>query len=694
MFLIKPKALVYHITSIIFTLLVLIFVLLYRYGQDLPSAETLTKYLPPQTTRIYDKDGKLLEEYASEHRIIVISKKLPALIKGAFIVAEDREFYTHSGLNISCLIRAIIDNTVRKSWANRPTGGSTITQQLAKNLLVGNSRTIARKIREAIMAVRIEATLPKDTILEIYLNQLYLGKGCYGILEACNYYFGKSLEEIEPHEAAFLASIPSAPMVYINKKNSLRLLRKRQKILSQMYEMGYIGYNTFIRYFNKKLQLKNKKEKLYAPYFAEEIFRMATKFISRDDFFRNGYQITTTLDRQTQNKAQKALEDGIIEYTKKAQWCGTIGNITAKNEINLSQIDSKLPVMRNKIKSCVVKSVTKRNLICQDAVGKIINVEIPDGRYREHKHKTGDVILCRQLDANTYEIYQPPKITGGIIVMDAHNGDILALVGGYSPDICAFNCMTQAKRQPGSTIKPFVYASALENGQDEYDTVDDKSVTITLKSGEKYTPHNYDGKEHGKTYLRDGLIYSRNLTTVSMALEIGMDNISNTLKSFGLIKHDVPISAVLGSIEICPLQLLRAFSSFFNEGKVISPRFIKQSNLKWLMNSEPPRQVVRKQTAETMKNILHDAVIIGTGNRIAELEEKLDVKLDGKTGTTNNFKDAWFLGAIETKTQTLLVCVFVGYAFPKSLGDHMSGAKVALPIFANFAKSLIRNGCS
>ena len=691
MFLIKPRALVYYVLSITFMILALIFVLLYRYGQDLPSAETLTKYLPPQTTRIFDKDGELLEEYAFEHRIIVSAQKLPAIIKGAFIVAEDREFYKHSGINIPCLLRAIIDNTVRKKWENRPTGGSTITQQLAKNLLVGSSKTIERKIREAIMAVRIEAIIPKDTILEIYLNQLYLGKGCYGILEACNYYFGKSLEEIKPHEAAFLASIPSAPMVYIKKKNSLRLLKKRQKILSQMYEMGYIDYNTFIRYFNKKLKLKNKKEKLYAPYFAEEIFRIATKFISRDDFFRNGYQITTTLDRHIQKKAQKALEDGIIEYTKKTKWHGTIGNIHDTPDTNLAHIDSKLPVMLNKIKSCVVKSITKTNLICQDSLGKLINVEIPDGRYREHKHKTGDVILCRKLDADVYELYQTPKVTGGIIVMDAHNGDVLALIGGYSPDICAFNCMTQAKRQPGSTIKPFVYASALENGRDEYDTVDDKSVTIKLKSGEKYTPHNYDGKEHGKTYLRDGLIYSRNLTTVNLALDIGMDNISNTLKSFGLIKHDVPISAVLGSIEICPLQLLKAFSAFFNEGKVITPRFIKQANLKWLINSEPPRQVISKQTAETMKDILHDAVIIGTGNRIAELEQKLDVKLYGKTGTTNNFKDAWFLGAIETKTQTLLVCVFVGYAFPKSLGDHMSGAKVALPIFANFTKGLVRN---
>ena len=694
MFLIKAKALLYYIISILFVLLTTIFALLYRYGQDLPSAATLTQYLPPQTTRIFDKDGKLLEEYASEHRVIVNAKKIPALIKGAFIVAEDREFYTHSGINIRCLIRAILDNTARNNWETRPTGGSTITQQLAKNLLVGNSRTISRKIREAIMAVRIESTIPKDTILEIYLNQLYLGKGCYGILEACNYYFGKSLENIEPNEAAFLASIPSAPMVYINKKNSLRLLRKRQKILNQMYEMGYIDYNTFIHNFNKKLKLKNKKEKLYAPYFAEEIFRIATKFISRDDFFRNGYQITTTLDRHIQTLAQKALEDGIIEYTKQTKWHGTIGNIKENKEINLAQINSKLPVTLNKIKSCLVKFVKKKHLICQDADGKLINVEIPDGRYKEHKHKPGDVILCRKLDTDIYEIYQYPKVTGGIIVMDANNGDILALVGGYSPDICAFNCMTQAKRQPGSTIKPFVYVSALENGKDECAIVDDKLVTITLKSGAKYTPHNYDGKEHGKTSLRDGLIYSRNLTTVNLALDIGMDNISNTLKSFGLIKRNVPISAVLGSIEICPLQLLKAFSAFFNEGKMINPRFIKQANLKWLVSREPPRQVISEQTAETMKNILHDAVIIGTGHRIATLEQQLNVKFYGKTGTTNNFKDAWFLGAIETTSKTLLVCTFVGYAFPKSLGEHMSGAKVALPIFANFAKSLIRNGCS
>ena len=680
------KRISFWLTRIFFVITSSIFSVLYIFGKDLPSANTLLKYSPPRTARIFANDGELIEEYAKEHRVIVKFDTIPTIIKGAFISAEDREFYNHSGISITSLLRAIIDNTARKNWEKKPAGGSTITQQIAKNLLVGNARTIARKIREAIMAFRIEAIIPKDKILEIYLNHLYLGKGCYGIAEACNYYFGKLLNQIEPHEAAFLASLPSAPMIYINEKNSLKLLRKRNSVLNQMYEMGYIDKEQFKKYLDKPIKINYKKQKIYAPYFSEEIFRIVTKTVSRDDFFRNGYQIKTTLDKKIQQQAQKALEDGLIEYTKKTRWNGTIGNVERNSNMDLQQINARLPSTLNEIKSCVVNALRGNVLLCSTANGQVINVAIASKNYSTAKFAKGDIVLCRKLGKNSYELYQTPQVTGGIIVMDAKSGDILALVGGFSPDITAFNCMTQAMRQPGSTIKPFVYASALENGKDEYDMIDDKPVTIILKSGEKYVPHNYDGKAHGETYLRDGLIYSRNLSTVNLALEVGIEKISRTLQSFGLVKGKIPISAVLGAIEVSPLKLLEAFSAFFNEGVMICPKFISKSNFEHTPKHYKLKKVLSKATAETMKNILHDAVIVGTGQKIAALEEKYNVKLFGKTGTTNDFKDAWFLGAIQNATRTLLVCTFVGYSNPKSLGEHMSGAMVALPIFANFVK--------
>ena len=353
----RVASLVFYIISIFFVLASAAFAVLYIFGKDLPSDQTLVRYSPPRTTRIFSRDGELIEEYAIEHRVITDLNKIPTIIKGAFIVTEDREFYNHSGISITSLFRAITDNTARKNWTRKPAGGSTITQQIAKNLLVGNARTITRKIREAIMAFRIEAVIPKDKILEFYLNQLYLGKGCYGIAEACDYYFGKKLDQIEPHEAAFLASLPSAPMVYINKKNSLKLLRKRNAILNQMHEMGYIDKTQFKKYLNKPIKIKHKKQKLRAPYFSDEIFRIVTKAISRNDFFRNGYQITTTLDRKIQYMAQKALEDGLIEYTKRTRWNGTIGNVLKNPDMNLEQLNAKLPTTICKIQACIVKDV-------------------------------------------------------------------------------------------------------------------------------------------------------------------------------------------------------------------------------------------------------------------------------------------------------------------------------------------------
>ena len=697
----RLRKVLFYVTSFLFVVITTALALCYFYGTDLPSELTLLNYTPPTTTRIFNRTGELVEEYAIEHRVIADFSEIPMIIKGAFIIAEDREFYNHAGISIQSLIRAIIENTANKSWTKKPAGGSTITQQIAKNLLVGNARTLSRKIREAIMAFRIESTIPKDKILEIYLNQLYLGKGCYGICEACNYYFGKELNQIEPHEAAFLAAIPSAPTVYINDKGSTKLLMKKNSIIYQMYEMGYINKEQMKDSINKPVEIRDKKYKLYAPYFSDEIFRMVTHHISKNDFFRNGYSIKSTLDKETQRAAQKALEDGIIAYTKTTRWKGVIGNIKDDHKLDLRVIESQLPTNLNEIKACIVKSIKGKNVVCKGKDKETIVVTLDEKCYPDAKLKDGDVVLCRKIKKDEYELYQTPEITGGIIVMDSKTGDVLALSGGFSSDLTSFNCITQAIRQPGSTIKPFVYAAALENGKDEYDIIEDKPVTITLKSGEKYSPHNYNGKVYGETYLRDGVIYSRNLSTINMAREIGMKKISELLKSMNLTKKNIPISAVLGSVEVTPIQLITAFSAFFNDGKMVFPRFIielKQRNhsipddvLKSILFRHQDKEVLSKKTAESMKNILHDVVVYGTANSIHELEEMFHIKLFGKTGTTNDFKDAWFLGAIEKGDKTLLVCTFMGYSIPKSMGEHQTGARVALPIFANFVRERFRN---
>ncbi|MDR1390924.1 MAG: transglycosylase domain-containing protein [Holosporales bacterium] len=674
------------------------FFIFYYYGRDLPSELTLLDYSPPTTTRIFSSENELIEEYAIEHRTLAKFNEIPPIIKGAFMIAEDREFYSHSGISFQSLIRAIIENTAKKSWDKRPVGGSTITQQVAKNLLVGKAKKMSRKIREAIMAFRIEAAIPKDKIFEIYLNQLYLGKGCYGIVEACNYYFNKKLEEITPHEAAFIAAIPNAPSAYVNMKNSPKLLMKRNYILHQLHDMGYISDHQLQKSILMPIKTNQRKRKLFAPYFSDEIFKIFSRQISKSFFFRCGYSIKTTMDKRIQKSAQKALEDGLIEYTKKTPWRGVIGNINDEKVKSLNEIDKALPMTINKISSCVVKKIERYELFCETSDERKILIPLSDEFYPEAKFKKGDILLCRFHEKKRiYELYQPPEVTGGIVVMNPQNGDILAMSGGFSFDISSFNCVTQAQRQPGSIIKPFIYAAAIRAGKTEHDTIEDKPITIKLSNGESYTPHNYEGKHHGKISLRDGLAHSMNLLTVNLAVEIGIKPIAKLLNSLNLTKSKIPISAILGSVEVTPLQILTAFSSFFNEGKMVYPRFVTDITqidqkysveiFKEMLCKTKHKQVMEKETAEIVKNMLHDVVKYGTANSISGLEKKFGLEIFGKTGTTNNFKDAWFIGAVKNNLKTYLVCVFVGYSLPKSLGDHQSGAKVALPIFSNFIKN-------
>jgi penicillin-binding protein 1A len=619
-------------------------------------------------------------------------------VKGAFIISEDREFYNHSGISFYSLLRAIVENTAKKTWNKKPAGGSTITQQIAKNLLVGNARSITRKFREAIMAFRIESTISKDKIFEIYLNQLYLGKGCYGIVEACNYYFDKRIEDIEPHEAAFLAAIPSAPSVYISPQNYPKILMKRNSILYQMRDMHYISDMQLKKAISTPIKIKLRKNKVSSPYFSDEIFKIFSQIIPREVFLRCGYSITTTMNKRIQYCAAKALEDGLIEFTKTKPWKGVIRNIeknmNSADKI-LKDLNAQLPSTINKITACVIYDINDSILMCRDVHGKPIKIEKDQHHYLDASFRVGDVILCRSTGSNTFELYQTPEMTGGIVVMDLSNGDILGMSGGYSFDISSFNCITQAQRQPGSTIKPFIYAAAIEEGMDEYDIIDDKPVSIVLSPGEIYSPHNYSKKSYGRIAMRDGLIYSRNLATVNLALNIGMSPINKLLKTAELANSKIPISGVLGAIETTPLKLLTAFSAFFNAGIMVFPRFIlnveKSSDNKYLDDStinflceERQKSIMSKETAEILNNMLHDVVAYGTANKLFPLEQRYGIKIFGKTGTTNNFKDAWFIGAFTKGGKTYIVCVFVGYHAPRSLGDRASGSRVALPIFANF----------
>ena len=548
---------IYYCFNIIFICASASLCIFYYYGRDLPSELTLLDYLPLSSTRIYSSDSDVLEEYALEHRLVVPLEEIPIIVRQAFIIAEDKDFYKHGGISIQGLIRAFINNNIKHIWSKKTVGGSTITQQVAKNLLVGNAKNISRKIKEAIMAFRIESSISKDKILEIYLNQLYLGKGCYGVAAACEYYFGKSINNIKPEEAAFLASLPSSPTAYVNGLKLKALLAKEKLILKQLYELGYIDKEQLQKSANKQVTIHKTKRKHTASYFADEVLRQVSKKVSQAAFFTCGYYITTTLDMYIQYCATKALEDGLIEFRETKPYVKI--DYGTKD---LNKIEKMLPNTINNIIPCKVISFNDDYLKCIDKDNKTIIMETEYLSYPDATLKKDDIVLLIKRD-DTYDLYQQPEFTGGIVVMDAHNGDILALSGGYSFNLSAFNCMTQGFRQPGSTIKPFVYAAAIDNGMDANEYIMDKPINIRLSDGSIYTPRNYDNQYAGKIKVKDALILSKNAATINLVQTIGMHRIRKLLKALDLTNKKIPISAVLGSIETSPINLISAISSLF-----------------------------------------------------------------------------------------------------------------------------------
>lgn len=632
--------------------------------------------MPPSSTYIFSSDGDLMEKYAIEHRTVIPLDSIPDIVQEAFIIAEDNNYYQHGGISFSSLFRAIIENTARNSWHKKPAGGSTITQQVVKNLIVGNNRTFARKIKEAIMSFRIESSLSKKKILEIYLNHLYLGKGSYGVAEAAETYFGKDIKYVQPHEAAFLAAIPSSPSIYIQDLTSKKLLIKRNSILYKLYNEGYIDKTQLKKSINKPIKIQNiKRRNFYTSYFADEILRQISKKASDMAFFKCGYNVVTTMDSYIQFCATKALEDGLLNFSdgKSYKEC------------------PKIPKTITKIEKFKILDIHHNKLNCVNENGE----EITINHNNTQRFKKDEFVLCIK-NGNNYQLTQIPEITGGIVVMDASNGDILALVGGFSFDLVPFNCITQGIRQTGSIIKPYVYTSALLNGYQIDDEIMDTPVTLTLDDGSSYTPKNFDNKYLGSISFQDGLIYSRNAATVNLAKSIGLDKITNLLKKLNITKKRKQyISSVLGAIEVKPINMLSAFSIFVNNGKMVMPRYIKsitQYNKQYADYNElldlcdcHTKEIIPKEIAETMQNILHDTVLYGTSSQLSALENKYSIKIIGKTGTSNNCKDAWYIGAFTTSdNKTYIVCVFVGYLIPKSMGKNAYGSVVALPIFANF----------
>ena len=693
---------------------IVILSVLWGFSNNLPDYKFLKNFKPPVSSKVYSGNGELVNDFSTEKRIFIPYKAIPKKVINAFLSAEDKNFYSHPGVDAKGVLRAIINNISNLIASRRLEGASTITQQVAKNFLLTNEVSLNRKLKEAILAFRIERALSKERILELYLNQIYLGEGSYGVASASLAYFDKPINELDYGEAALLAALPKAPSRYNPYKNIELAKFRRDLVLQNLLQNNYIDKKYYEKNINKKINLK-KRKKIYledTQYYAEDVRKNIVDKFGFDRVYKKGLNIKTPIDLKLQKIATKALRDGLIDYDKRKGWRGPILNKKFSKNWNKGLEKIKLEKSIN-WKLAIIKKVEKFSveIETEDFLNGFIKYENISWTKKEidDLFKVGDIIYVESINDKDYTLRQLPKVNGGIVVMDPFTGRVLALSGGFSFKKSEFNRATQASRQPGSAFKPFIYALALENGYTPSTLILDAPLVVEQGLDLKmWKPENYGKKFYGPSTLRMGLEKSRNLMTVRIAQDLGLKKIVNFSKQLGI--YDNPselLSISLGSAETTLLKLTSAYCSFVNGGKLIKPIMIdriqdsagntifnnekrKCSNCKQIspFSDHYPKiedqfpQIFSSETAYQMISILEGVVQRGTGKKLKNL--KLDIA--GKTGTTNGNTDAWFVGF----TSKLAIGVYVGSDSPKPLGRYETGAKTALPIFKTFVKNAIR----
>ena len=688
----------------------LIFSAFWYFSLGLPDYKKLAKYEPSVSSRVYDDSGELIAEYALEKRLFIPIESIPEVVINSFLSAEDKNFFLHPGIDAKGITRAVLNNIQNVLSGKRLEGASTITQQVAKNFLLTSEVSLRRKIKEAILAFRIEKAYSKSRILELYLNEIYLGQGTYGVASASLEYFDKSVKELNYKESALLAALPKAPSKYNPYKNIDLAKSRRNMVLKNLKDNGYINKTEFNNFTKEEIKLKKRRVILAgeAQSYTEEVRRIINTEYGFEKVYSEGLSISTPLNGKYQVAALNALRSGIESYDKRRGWRGPITNIFEnknwENKIKNIKLDKTLKWEIAQVTN-VQDNVSEIKLIKQNKKGKI-NFEGLKWTNKKNFNtllKIGDVIFVKNKSKNIWILKQLPLVNGSIVVMEPENGKVKALVGGYSFISSEFNRATQAKRQPGSAFKPIVYAAALENGFLPNSLVLDAPFVSKQGEGLKnWKPQNYGKKFYGPSTLRMGVEKSRNLMTVRVAQKLGFDKISVISKKLG-VYDDVPelLSVSLGSNETTLLKLTTAYCSFVNGGKKVEPTLISRIQNrrgKTIFNFDKRKcegceivnidenyspkiidkkeQVISQETAYQMTSILEGVVKRGTGKKL----KVLGVPLAGKTGTTNKNFDAWFIGF----TSDLAIGVYVGYDEPKTLGKFETGSKAALPIFKSF----------
>ncbi|HCM83343.1 MAG TPA: penicillin-binding protein, partial [Rhodospirillaceae bacterium] len=697
-----------------------IFYLLYHYGTDLPDYRQLANYDPPVVTRLYADDGRLLTEYAKQKRVFVPIGAIPQRVIRAFLSAEDKNFYQHPGLDFFGIARAMIKNVQHIQAGRRPTGASTITQQVAKNFLLTNEVSIERKVKEAILAMRMEKTFSKDKILELYLNEIYLGGGSYGVAAAAMDYFNKSLDDLTVAEVAYLAALPKAPNNYSPERNYQAAIERRNWVIDRMTEDGVIKLAEARSAKQEDLKTVMRDDAAYvnAEYFAEEVRRELVTKYGESAAYQGGLTVRTTLDPQLQEMATRALRDGLMAYDARRGWHGVIGKITNMRQWLSGLKAIEKPKGAGHWQPAVIMGVEKNYAVIGLPSGQLSRIQKDNFAIARGQLAAGQVVLVSPekndkdiVVPNSYVLRQIPIVQGGIAVIDPQTGRILAMTGGFSHDISVYNRATQAMRQPGSSFKPFVYLAALEQGFAPNTLILDSPVSYSMGAGQgTWSPGNYKDDYLGPTTVRQAIEKSRNIVTVRTADYIGVDKISEIAGRFG-ITPNMPkqLAMALGAGETTVVRMAAAYAMLINGGKKIEPAVIDRVqdrngrtiyrhdtracaaclNNSWTENVETPAVVDNRQQlthpwhAYQMVNILQGVVERGTATSLKELQQPLA----GKTGTTNDSRDAWFVGA----SSDLVVAAYVGFDQPKSLGGRETGGSAALPIVKEFFKAALKD---
>jgi penicillin-binding protein 1A len=719
---------------------------LWKASQDLPDYEVLAKYEPPVMTRIHANDGNLIAEFSRERRIYVPFTAMPDRLIEAFISAEDKNFYQHGGLDIQGIIRAVVQNMNNLQSGRRAVGASTITQQVAKNFLLGNQQTMDRKLKEAILAIRIERAFTKEQILELYLNEIYLGWGAYGVAAAADTYWGKALPELNISDVAYLATLPKAPSNYDPLKHPERAMERRNWVIDRMLENGYVTRDEAEAAKAQPLNVRkrNPGTKIFASeYFAEEVRRSIIDLFGEDKLYGGGLSVRTTLDPTLQRIARKSLIDGFVAYDHRHGWRGVEKRIDIKGDWGKTLAAEKVWGDIEPWRLAVVLQVSGDQAIVglrptRDARGQLVKerekVVVPFSTMQWARPvlsggalgaspkaatdvlKVGDVIYVSPREPNDkdpqedvkdqWALQQVPAIRGAMVVMDPHTGRVLAVVGGFSFGESQFDRAVQAHRQPGSSFKPFIYTTAIDNGYTPSSIIVDAPVEIDQGPGlPPWTPKNYEsGSAAGPSTLRFGIEHSRNLMTVRLANEMGMPIIAEYARRFGVYDNLMPaLSMSLGAGETTLLRMVTGYAMIANGGKQVKATFIDRIQDRygrtvwrhderkctgcganeWSKQDEPElpddrKQIIDPLTAYQATSIMEGVVLRGTGQKLKVLNRPIA----GKTGTTNDEKDGWFIGF----TPDLVVGVYFGFDTPAPMGHGETGGNTAAPVVRDFMK--------